>query len=117
MGLYMFINEQDRSRLRKVSDPSLNEEFQEALKYHPLLMIEEYPVRRKRTFWSKWFKRPEPEMHYQLYHETPSWDGSPYQARYQISASGKKKTVIAYLHGIINGAVYQIESIKPKRDE
>ena len=102
MGMYMFVSEEDRITKRKVSDPHVNEEFQEALKYHPLLMIEEKEHLKKSLF-----GRTEVEVTYQIYHETPAWDGLPYQARYQISGSGPKAIVIAYLHGIINGAVHQ----------
>ncbi len=100
MGLYMFVNDQDRVTKRKVSDSDLNEIFQEALQYDPLLMIEE-DRRVTRSFWGK---RTE-YLSYWIYHETPAHDGSAYQARLQMSASGSKPIVVAYLYGIINGAL------------
>jgi len=103
MGMYMYVSEQDRITKRKVSDVALNEEFQEALKYCPSLMIEE----RKEVFDYTWLGKPKYRTVYQLFHETPAFDGSAYQARYQMSGSGNKETVIAYLHGIINGCAYQ----------
>lgn len=102
----MFVNEQDRITKRKVSDADLNEEFQEALKYDPSLMIEEYKYKPKRGFFSSWFNDSKTETRYTVYHETPAFDGSPYQARLQFSASGDKRTVTIYLHGIINGVVH-----------
>ena len=100
MGMYCFINEYDRIAKRKVvGNEYLNEEFQEALKCCPSLMIDSYlsvqykGILRKRVV----------ETHYNIYHETPAADGSPYQAKHQKSGSGKIEIVIAYLHGIING--------------
>lgn len=102
MGIYMFVNAEDRITKRKVSDEGLNEEFQEALKYDPSLMIEEYPLVKRR-----FLRKPVKTFRYSVYHETPAFDGSPYQARLQLSASGDKRTVTIYLHGIINGVVHQ----------
>lgn len=107
MGAYMYVLEQDRITKRKVSDEYVNEEFQEALKYDPSLMIEEYKYKPKRSFFSSWFNNDKTETRYTVYHETPAFDGSAYQARLQASASGDKKVVIAYLHGIINGIVHK----------
>lgn len=96
----MYVSEQDRTEKRKVSDKEVDESFQEALKYDPSLMIEESHVFKKTLFG----KRAISFFH--LYHETPAYDGSAYQARYQISGSGERKTVLAYLHGIINGCMH-----------
>jgi hypothetical protein len=98
----MYVNKEDRVTKRKVSDEELNEAFQEALKYDPSLMIEEYPVIKRR-----FLRKPLKTFRYSVYHETPAFDNSPYQARLQFSASGDKRTVITYLHGIINGIVNQ----------
>lgn len=96
----MYVSEEDRTIKRKVKDNYVNEEFQEALKCDPSLMIEEVQYIKK-TGWIK--KKKTVHTYYNVYHETPSFDGRPYQARYQSSGSGEKKVVIAYLHGIING--------------
>lgn len=98
--MYMFVSEQDRKTKRKVSDKYVDEEFQQALKYDPSLMIEEQPI-----YEVKWFKPKIVGYKYTIYHETPAFDGSAYQARLQLSGSGDKRTVIAYLHGIVNGAI------------
>ena len=100
----MYVSEQDRITKRKVEDKEVNEEFQEALKYDSSLMIEQ----SIRVIKKGWFKK-ESVPFFQLYHETPAHDGSAYQARYQMSGSGEKRTVIAYLHGIINGCVHSRE--------
>lgn len=102
----MYVTEEDRILKRKVSDEFINEEFQEALKYDPSLMIEAYPQLKKVRKWLLLYKIVE-ETRYNIYHETPSSDGSPYQARLQSSGSGEKKVVVAYLHGIINGVVHK----------
>jgi len=107
MGLYMYVSNEDRITKRKVSDEIVNEEFQEALKHDPSLMIEEHKPVFKRKLFSYWAKNREPETTYSIYHETPAWDGSAYQARLQGSGSGTRKVVIAYLHGIINGSVHR----------
>lgn len=106
MGLYMFVNEEDRITKRNVSDVNLNEVFQEALKCDPSLMIEEYEHKPKRGFFSSWFDNRKNETRYSVYHETPAFDGAPYQARVQFSACGDKRTVTIYLHGIINGVFH-----------
>lgn len=100
MGLYIFVNNEDRVTKRRVSDNDLNEIFQEALQYAPFLIIEEQR-RVRRSFFGK---RTE-YISYSVYHETPAHDGSVYQARLQMSASGSKPIVVAYLYGIINGAL------------
>ena len=105
MGMYMFVSELDRTTKRKVSDEYVNGEFQEALKYDPSLMIEEYRHVVRKSIWSK----NKIETYYNIYHETPAHDGSAYQARYQFSGSGDKRIVVAYLHGIINGVVNRQE--------
>ena len=99
----MYVTNEDRVNKRKVSDAFVNEEFQEALKCDHSLMIEEYIPKPKSGFFS--WKDDEPT--YSVYHEEPTHDGSPYQARLQASGSGTKAVVIAYLHGIINGAAAQ----------
>lgn len=105
MGLYIFITEQDRTAKRQIEDKEVNTEFQEALKYDSSLMIEQYKIRLKTGF-----LRYEEKTLFNIYHESPALDGSPYQARFQHSASGKKSSVIAYLHGIINGALASIKN-------
>ena len=98
--MYIYVSEQDRTTKRKVEDKEVNEEFQEALKYESSLMIEQ----SNRVIKKGWFKK-EIVPFFQLYHETTAYNGSAYQARYQMSGSGEKRIVIAYLHGIINGCV------------
>jgi len=100
MGIYMYVSSEDRITKRKVTDSVVNEEFQEALKCDPSLMIEEHP---RKVVKGVFKKRVEDKTYYSLYHETPAHDGTAYQARLQSSGSGEKNIVIAYLHGIING--------------
>jgi len=98
--MYMFVTEWERERYSKIQDnEELDKEFQEARKYDNSLLIQEHIVFHKHFWRSMTF-----ETTYQIYHETHP-NESPYQARYQMSGSGKKETVIAYLHGIINGAI------------
>lgn len=98
--MYMFVTEWERERYSKVhNNEELDEEFQEARKYDNSLLIQEHTIFHK-NFW----KPMSCEITYQIYHETHP-DESPYQARYQMTGSGKKEIVIAYLHGIINGAL------------
>jgi hypothetical protein len=103
MGLYTYITDQERVSMRKVFDPELNELFQEALQFDPSLLIKNYPVRIRKKLIKGWFSSTI-ETRYELYHETPASDGTAYQARIQISASKNMDTLVAYLHGIINGA-------------
>lgn len=100
MAIYIYVSEQDRTTKRKVEDNEVNEVFQQALKYDPSLMIEQ-----KKWVVKKWWFKKEIVVFFQIYHETPAHDGSAYQARHQLSGSGDKKTVTAYLHGIINGCI------------
>lgn len=99
MEMYMFITELDRERYSKVhNNYLLDKEFQEARKYDKSLLIQENVIFHKH-FW----KPDTIEIRYQIYHETHP-NEKPYQARYQISGSGSVNIVLAYLHGIINGA-------------
>ena len=102
MGLYMYVTDADRINKRNVSDAFINETFHEALNHDPSLMIEEYTHKVSKGF----LRGKEDETHYSIYHEEPTHDGSPYQARLQASGSGSKAVVIAYLHGIINGCLH-----------
>lgn len=102
MGLYMYVTGQDRVTKRKVTDKAVNEEFQEALKFDPSLMIEEIVTTARVGI----FRKKVTKTVYFLYHESPAYGGEPYQARMQQSGSGEKGIVIAYLHGIINGCTH-----------
>ena len=99
--MYIYVSEKDRTTKRKVEDKEVNAEFQEALKYDSSLMIEQ----SNRVVKRGWFKK-EIVPYFQIYHETPAHNGTAYQARYQISGSGEKRILVAYLHGIINGCVH-----------
>ena len=101
MGLYTYITEADRINMRKVKDINVNELLQEALKHDKSLMITE----RIETIKEGLFKKLKNVIYFTVYHETPAFDGSAYQARVQLSASGSKSIVVAYLYGIINGAL------------
>lgn len=100
MGMYMYITDWDRQQLIKVtSDKEVKELFKEARELDNSLLISEYSWSEK-----KWFKKPVTKHRYQIFHDC-SPDSSPYQARYQMSASGDKNIIMTYLYGIINGAL------------
>ena len=101
MGLYTYIEETDRINMRKVKDINVNDIFQEALEHDKSLMITE----RVDTIKEGLFRKPKKVSYFTIYHETPAYNGSAYQARVQLSASGSKEVVVAYLYGIINGAL------------
>ena len=107
----MYVSEEDRILKRKVDNKEVNESFQAALLCDPSLMIEEHKYIIK-----KWlFGREINKTTYSIYHETPAFDGSPCQARFQSSGSGEKHVVIAYLHGIINGSVHREMNVVSNR--
>ena len=99
MGMYCYITESERKTLRVCEDKEVNDLFQEALLADPSLMIEQRYMYIKRG----WLKGHERVVYFNVLHEHPAHDGSAFQARYQVSASGKKSVVMAYLYGIING--------------
>lgn len=101
MGIYVYITEQDRVSMRKVTDPELQELFNEAHSYDESLMISEchYPVKRR-------FIGYKTELRYQIYHESGKPNEPAYQAKQMICASGDLKVVKAYLYGIINGYLH-----------
>lgn len=107
MGMYAFITEEDRVTKRVVADPEINEALQEALKYDASLLMEQVELRRNSGLWGI-FNRPFTYSYWNVYHEAAAFDGSAYQMRYQISASGERCVVMAYLHGIINCGLHQI---------
>lgn len=99
MGLYMYITENDRVKMREVKDKSLDEIFQEAFLHDKSLMISETIHLQKTGFFSK----PKEVSTYSIYHDCDP-ENHPYQARQQLSASGDKDIIYAYLFGIINGS-------------
>ncbi|MGE5052029.1 MAG: hypothetical protein ACM3KI_11045 [Bacillota bacterium] len=99
MGLYTYISDQDRVNWRKVADVELKELFDEALQYDKTLMIDSIVYIEKQGL----FRKPKQKIRYSIYHECFSNCYPAYQARQQISASGNKAIVMAYLYGIING--------------
>lgn len=107
MGLYVYITEEDRKNWRKVADIELNELFNEALEHDETLMISSYnKIERKELF-----KKQINTIRYSVYHECFMNGKTTYEARYQISASGTKQIVMAYLYGIINGSLSKQRSL------
>ena len=103
--MYMYITDGDRTRFRVIkSDPELAELFKEAVELDNSLLISEHSFKEKR-----WFRKPVITHRYQIYHDC-SPGSSPYQACYQMSASGDKSIIVAYLYGIINGALRAAEN-------
>lgn len=104
MGLYIYITDQDRIDMRKINDPQIMEVFNEALQYDPTLMISETTIIVK----DGWFKKKKTVSNFNIFHECFAPNGTPaHQARQQLSASGSKQIVIAYLYGIINRSLSQ----------
>lgn len=101
MGLYAYINENDRINMRKVNDLDVKQVFEEALQYDKTLMLTEGTFYKGQGL----FRKPKEVKHFAVYHEE-FVDGKPiFQARQQMSASGSKAVVVAYLYGIINGCL------------
>lgn len=108
--MYIFVNKADLVNMRSVSDIELNNLFKEAISYCNRLMIEEvhgFKKVRKSIFKTETISH----ITYNVYHETPAFDGSAYQAMYMSCASGDAEKVSAYLYGIINGALSQINAL------
>lgn len=99
MGCYTYISDTDRVNWRKVGDEGINTLFQEALQIDKSLMISEHFYTEKR-----FLKKSIEKVDYTFYHECFVGDVPVYQARQQLSASGDKRVVMAYLYGIINGS-------------
>jgi len=107
MGLYAYITEHDRVNCRKVADVELKEIFDEASIHDETLMIDSITHIEKQGF----LKKPKQITRYSIYHEC-FMNGHPtYEARQQISASGSKQLVIAYLYGIINGSLARTKKL------
>ena len=101
MGLYMYINEQDISKMRKVEDQEVQELFNEALGHDKSLFISETTIIKKHGL----LKRNKHEIRYSIYHQCMVKKKPIFEVRQQISASGAKPLVMAYLYGIINGSL------------
>jgi hypothetical protein len=104
MGAYIYINEEDRIRMRKafLGDRDVQGLLAEALEYDNSLLILCYEKIVKESF----FGKKTVEKVYEIYHDVDPLK-PPYQARWQISASGTKSGAMCYLYGIINGAIAQ----------
>jgi hypothetical protein len=112
MGMYMFINESERKRMKTIEDKEINEVFQEALKYCPSLLIQQNnTLKRVKRFLSSKIVE---SASFTVYHDEPAYDGSAYQARYQICGSGDRSIVFAYLYGIINGGLAEQRKLNQK---
>jgi len=109
MGIYIYLTEQEKPLMKKVQCAELNELFKEALFYLPTLLI--YEKCREVNYGFLWLKTKY-EYFYDVYHEHPDFNGGTYQARLQLSASGSKERVSAYLYGIINHALYILNQNK-----
>lgn len=107
MGIYAYIDENDRVNWRKIEDQQLKELFDEALQHDETLMISEHSFLERVSF----FKKLKKVTEYTIFHEC-FMNGHPtYQAREQISASGSKQIVSAYLYGIINGSLARTKKL------
>ena len=104
MGLYIYLTDQDRINMRKVADVELKEIFDEALQHDKSLMISEFNHIERQGL----FRKKKQIIRYSIYHECFSNGNPTFQARQQISASGSKQIVVAYLYGIINGSLSRI---------
>ena len=104
MGMYMYISEEETKRMKEViQDEEVNELLQEALQYNDTLLIEANYFYRKKEGYKGWLLgKKEKDFEYQVYHESRAFDGTAYQARYQLFGSSKRQ-VMNYLYGIING--------------
>jgi len=92
MGIYRYVNHYDN--YNELSDDPLQELFDEAKELDPSLLISEHHLVEKNIFGKqKWTTT------YTVYHA----DKGFFQAREQMSGSGSKEVVVAYLYGIING--------------
>ena len=100
MGLYTYISDNEIKKWRKVKDEHINTLLQEALEIDKTLMISSHNF----LFKKRWFKKNIYKNTYTVYHEQIGKKGQRfYEAREQMSASGEKRVVLAYLYGIING--------------
>lgn len=118
MGLYIYITEEETKRLKTVSDPELNELFQEALQADESLLIEEDYRRIKKKGYKGWLMgEKEKTFDYTVYHESRAHDGSAYQAQQVYGISSTKLSAMTYLFGIINGAFANEKKHIASRDQ
>ena len=97
----MYVTDQDLFEMRRVKDLEVKEVFDEALEHDPSLILSEVSQTSK-----SWVGKGKTITRFTIYHECFNSLGEKvYQARQQISATGDKKVVIAYLYGIINGSL------------
>lgn len=110
MSVYMYIDEQDREDMRSVEDEEVNEVLQEALEHDPTIMVSQSERTLYKESWI--FGRTKEVVTFSVWHESTGTDGKAYQARLQMSGTGTKEVAIAYLHGIINGAMTAKRGLK-----
>ena len=105
MGMYIYVTDNDVKRMKTVnSNKELNEQLQEALQVDSSLLIKETTYYTRKKGYKGWLLgEKEKNYRYTLYHESPAFDGSPYQALHMFCANDDLKTMFAYLFGIING--------------
>lgn len=105
MGMYIYVTADDIKRMKEVnSDKQLNDLFQEALQVDSSLLIDETNYYTPKRGYKGWLLgQKEENFRYTIYQESPSFDGSPYQALHMYSTSKNSQALFNYLVGIING--------------
>lgn len=107
MGMYRYVTEEEVKRMKTVSgDIGIDTLLQEALQYNQDLLVEEnFRYYNKKGYRGWLLGEREKKFYYQVYFESPAYDGSAYQAMYVTSVGSARESVVTYLFGIINGGL------------
>lgn len=119
MAICTWITDNEKETYSKVSDPELNELFQEVReRFQSRLFLREMVVKPKRGFWSSWFKKEQPSHVYVLYYD-PMIGGKSYNevqcinfcrdTNWSLNTVVPKSYIMTYFYGLLNGADRQME--------
>lgn len=100
MGVYIYIDNYDKKRMKNVTDEDVNEAYNEAIKYDPTLLVSESTEIYYRKI-CLFLNQRKTKTVYKVYSEVIGDDGqSLYQAEQIPYATGNKRVAIAFFKGV-----------------
>jgi hypothetical protein len=103
-----FLSESEIKRYSQVSDKGLNTLFQEVREnFDNRYLLREITVKKKRGFFTSWFKEVKDETHYELYAHLDSIEVQVINFcidwEYSINTVVPKSYIMAYFYGLLTG--------------
>jgi hypothetical protein len=102
-----YLSKDEREKYTAVTDPDLNELFQEVREAFGTYYLYERAIKPKRGFFTSWFEKPKEQMVYTLYaqlsHDEVQIINFPRDWPYSINTGVPKSYIMTYFYGLLNG--------------